>query len=336
MVNGVRKRARCFIIQPFGVKETPCGKKVNNNLIYKELKKLETIDPDFPIEVYRADTQKYKRENLHSHVADCIEESHFCIVDLNGGNHNVLYELGYARGLGKKTIILCRSKKEIPGDMNGVMYIEYRDDNLNDLSNKIYGHLEKIDNGVDAIIENDLDRVLYLPKRNDDLIRSKLCNASTKIDILQTNLSVLSYEFVDDIVKAMEKNDDVGLRILTLDPQSIFVNYRAHQLGYTKVGIFRDELSNALDNIAFKMESFKSRVRIKTYDDFPTQIAFHIDSEILACVVSATGRSRDNCAFLLPDSMLGAHKSFVEHFENLWHGKTSRDHDDASDGTSSV
>ncbi len=305
------KRSRCFVIQPFGVKKTSNGNSLNNDLIFSQLKKLENNNPIFPLEVYRADTENIERENLHSHVSDCIKNSHFCIVDLNGRNSNVIYELGYARGLNKKVIILCHDKDEIPGDMNGAMYIEYGKNDIEDL-NKYF--------------ENDLEKIPYLPKRNDTLIKSKLRNAKTKITILQTNLSILNYELIDDIAHAMNSNDSLELRILTLDPESIFVNFRANQLGDTKVEIFRNDLKNSLDNINYRLRDFGSRSRIRTYDDFPAQIAFHIDNVILACVVSSTGRSRDNCAFLLPDTMLGAQKSFVEHFEKLWNGDKSKEY----------
>ncbi|MCF6256936.1 MAG: nucleotide-binding protein [Gammaproteobacteria bacterium] len=321
-------RARCFIIQPYGTRETPKGVKVNNDAVYKSLKRLDGIDPSFPIRVYRADTEKFKRENLHSHVSDCIKESNFCIVDVNGQNPNVLYELGYARGSGRKVIILCRDKKEIPGDMEGVIYIEYGEKEIDELPDKVYPHLARVEGEISNTIEIGLEKIPYLPKRNDELIRQKILRAKTKIDILQTNLSILSYEFIGDIVSAMKENNTLELRVLTLDPQSIFVNYRAQQLGYTKVGIFRNELINALENVSFNLREFGSRVRIKTYDDFPAQIAFHIDNDILSCVVSAIGRSRDNCAFLLPDSIAGAQKSFVEHFNKLWNSNESREHDE--------
>lgn len=324
MVNEISKRIRCFIIQPFGTKGSSNGEKFNNDEIYKSLKELELADPTFPIEIYRADTEKIKNEDLHSHVTDCIKESDFCIADVNGQNPNVLYELGYARGIGKETIVLCQNREELPGDMDGHIYVEYNANDINDLHAKIYPHFDRVKKGLYRVFEDALEKVSYLPKRDDNLIRKKLINAKSKIDILQTNLSILSNEFIDDILKALENNVSLDIRILTLDPQSIFVNFRAHQLEYDEVGIFRDQLDNALENISYKLREYSQHVRIKTYDDFPTQIAFHIDDEILSCVVSATGRSRDNCAFLLPDTILGAKRSFLEHFEGLWNSDKSK------------
>lgn len=320
-------KSQCFVIQPYGIKSNSEGVEINNNAVFQALKKLATIDPDFPIRITRADTENVKRENLHSHVSDLIKESDFCIVDVNGQNPNVLYELGYARGSGRKVIVLCHNKKEIPGDMEGIMYVEYTSDSIEDLPEKIYPHLSRVKGEAIKKIEDDLDKIHYLPKRNDDLIRNKLLTAKTKIDILQTNLSILNYDFLSDIVDALKNNAHLNLRILTLDPQSIFVNYRAQQLRYTEVGIFRNELISSLDNVSFTLREFANQVRIKTYDDFPAQIAFHIDNEILSCVVSSIGRSRDNCAFLIPDMKAGAHMSFVEHFDRLWNSDQAKEHE---------
>lgn len=143
-------------------------------------------------------------------------------------------------------------------------------------------------------------------------------SAKSHIDVLQTNLTVLQQDFIEDLVKAMEQQDNLRLRILTLDPQSVFVNYRAKQLDETEVKNFRTELQGALDAVYFSLRRFDRRVKIKTYDDFPSQIAFFFNQEILACVVSATGRSRDNCAFILPSDFPGAKRSFIDHFSHLW------------------
>ncbi len=125
-------------------------------------------------------------------------------------------------------------------------------------------------------------------------------------------------DFIDDIAKALDSNEHLELRILTLDPQSVFVNYRAGQLEDTEISIFRIELQNALDAVYYRLKRYGKRVNIKIYDDFPSQIAFFFDLEILSCVVSAMGRSRDNCAFLLSSAMPGAQRSFVDHFSLLW------------------
>ncbi len=122
----------------------------------------------------------------------------------------------------------------------------------------------------------------------------------------------------------MKNNKKLKLRLLTLNPQSIFVNYRGIQLGFEdNLALYREELDNNLKSVHFALREFGERVQIKIYDDFPNQIVFYFDKDILVCVVNATGaRSRDNCAFLLYDRLPGASESFSAHFQRLWDKKS--------------
>jgi hypothetical protein len=321
-------RTRCFVIQPFGVKKNgSTGESVNNDVVYNALKQLERIDPTFPVSIFRGDNRPVKSENIDSHLLDCFEEAHFCVADVTGQNPNVFYEIGHARAKGLKVIIICQDRKDIPSDLEGALVVQYTLENLSmladDISRNHFGRVkDEVSNRIKRIKEEKITRIPYLSTRDDQLIRQKILSSKTHIDILQTNLSVLQNDFIDDLVKVMEQEVNLRLRILTLDPQSVFVNYRAKQLDETDVRIFRTELQGALDAIYFRLRGFKGRVQIKTYDDFPSQIAFFFDQEILACVVSATGRSRDNCAFLLPSTFPGAKRSFTDHFSHLWSSET--------------
>ncbi|HEB93357.1 MAG TPA: hypothetical protein ENI94_07795, partial [Gammaproteobacteria bacterium] len=302
-------RARCFVIQPFGKKPTDNKNSptVDNDRVFEGLKTLERIQPSFRLEIYRGDTEKVRRENLHSHVSDCIKTSHFCIADLTGQNPNVLYETGVARGYGKKVIIICQNKKDIPSDLEGSIFVEYTPENIDSLPSDVQPHFGRVRKIIEEAKEHgDLGRVRYLPNRKEGLIKSKIAKAENKIDILQTNLCVLDTGFKDDVKKALDKNESLQVRILTLDPQSIFVNHRGHQLDLD-IKDFRQELGDAIDNVKKYYSGYEDRVRIKIYDDFPVQITFCFDQEIISCVVSSTGKSRDNCAFIVPENMPGAH-----------------------------
>ncbi len=313
-------RARCFVIQPFGKKSTDNkdAPTVDNDKVFEMLKTLERIQPNFRLEVYRGDTEEVKRENLHSHVSDCIKTSHFCIADLTGQNPNVLYEAGVARGYGRKVIIICQDKSDIPSDLEGSIFVVYTPGRLGNLPSDIQQHFARVQEIIEEFKEHgELGSVRYLPNRKNDLIKSKIAKAKNRIDILQTNLCVLAKGFKDDVKSTLDKTEGLKVRILTLDPQSIFVNHRAQQLDLD-IKEFRQELEDSLDNVKEYFSNYGDRVRIKIYDDFPVQITFCFDQEIISCVVSSTGKSRDNCAFIVPDNMPGAQGSFFEHFGRLW------------------
>jgi hypothetical protein len=234
--------------------------------------------------------------------------------------------MGYARAKDLIIITICQDPQDLPTDLRGNILVKYKMASLNILANDIKKHFSRVKDHLskknEMLYENNLPKVPYLPKRNDKLIRQKIMSSKRRIDILQTNLSILEHEFLDDLVKAMEYQEHLELRILTLDPQSIFVNYRANQLDDIKVKIFRTELQNALEHICLRLMKFERRVSIKIYDDFPSQIAFFFDQEVLACVVTAMGRSRDNCAFLVSPDLPNAQKSFADHFSHLWNNKS--------------
>lgn len=313
-------RARCFIIQPFGRKPTDnkSDQIVDNDKVFEMLKTLETIQPNFRLEVYRGDTQQVKRENLHSHVSECIKTSHFCIADLTGQNPNVLYETGVARGYGRKVIIICQDKDDIPSDLEGSIFVTYTPGGLGYLASDIQKHFGRVQESIEELKEHgELGSVKYMPNRNEGLIKLKIARAKHRIDILQTNLCTLDQGFKDNVKSSLDKTDALQVRILTLDPQSSFVSHRARQLNLN-VKDFRKELEDALDSVKKYFSDYGDRVRIRIYDDFPVQITFGIDHEIISCVVSSTGKSRANCAFLVPENMPGASSSFSEHFGRLW------------------
>ena len=291
--------------------------------VYNSLNNLNSIDPRYEIRVFRADSEDVQRENLATHVHTCIEKADFCIADITGHNPNVMYEIGFARAKGLKVIVICRRGTVIPTDLRGIVNINYTPERLDVLPSKIKTHFPRIPSEPPTNIAK-LPTVQYLARRDDELIRKKILNSKLRIDILQTNLFILEWEFTEVIINSLDSHPDLNIRILTLDPQSVFVNYRANQLSDTEVRIFRRELEFSLEATFSKLNKYGKRVSIRIYDDFPSQIAFFFDGEALACVVSAMGRSRDNCAFLVPPDMPNSRESFVDHFSHLWSNKSRK------------
>lgn len=134
-----------------------------------------------------------------------------------------------------------------------------------------------------------------------------------------TNLSAIEGNYIPQLREALQK-PAVKLRILTLDPQSPFVNYRGQQVGFGEaIGLYRQKLDVTLRSMYFQLREFGDKVQIRVYDDFPTQIAFHFDDDILISIMTATGRrSRESCCFVVKATQPGAQKSYIEHLEHLW------------------
>lgn len=108
------------------------------------------------------------------------------------------------------------------------------------------------------------------------------------------------------------------MRGLTLDPQCVFVAHRATQLGL-QTERFRAELRASLEDMHQTLTNLGADVwEIRTYDDFPTQIAVAADDDAYICTVARASRSRQECGFRVKRTEPGVERSFVFHFDTLW------------------
>jgi hypothetical protein len=318
---------KCLVIQPFGKKPHPrTGVEVDNDQVYAAVRRLEKFDTlPFKVKVWRADEGNISVDDVHEEVLLRLSSSDFCVADLTGQNPNVLYEAGVAKGLGLAIVFLCQHRSDVPADLHKYIAVEYSMATLDQLPGAIASHFDVVQKGVQTRREALVRNVKYYATRNDADIRRRILEANDSIDILQTNLITISTEYLQQLIQALTKRPNLRLRLLTLDPQSIFVNFRGAQVGFVKdIALYRAELDSSLRSVLHSLRAFGDRVEIRTYDDFPAQLVFYFDREILVCVVSATGRSRNNCAFLIDGRIPGADQSFTKHFETMWSDEQSR------------
>jgi hypothetical protein len=90
--------------------------------VYTELiqKPLESIG----FEVRRADSL-LNQQNILKDVVKGIADAALIIADVSGLNENVLYELGLAHGLGKRTVMITQLLEELPFDLRPYRANEY-------------------------------------------------------------------------------------------------------------------------------------------------------------------------------------------------------------------
>lgn len=70
--------------------------------------------------------------NIFDHIIQLMEQSQFIIVNIDGRNPNVFYELGYSHGLNKDTILISHinEEKKVPFDIRNqriIFYTDYKD-----------------------------------------------------------------------------------------------------------------------------------------------------------------------------------------------------------------
>lgn len=86
----------------------------------------------------RADYSSYTGDVLEW-VKDRIRKATMVVADLTGANPNVYLEVGFAWGIGKKTVLLVRNEKELKFDVRGQKCLIYN--RIKDLEEKLGNEL---------------------------------------------------------------------------------------------------------------------------------------------------------------------------------------------------
>jgi len=314
-----------FYITPFGRKKQVVQgheavgrveKEINFDEVVKVVEQAvtdrvyETKDYAYKLTLHR---HTVRAEHLDVSIRKNIDDADFVVTDWTGSNWNVLLEAGYAEGRSKHGIHLS-ADRAFPTDRAGIICVSYDPENLQQLAAALPTHirqlLQRIESGPWSFD--------YYATRSTELLRQMIDESRNEISILQTNLETLNANHISDLASALKRQ--VRVRILTLDPQSRYVNERALQLNYKDdtIRIYRNGLQNAIDNVVAQLAPL-SGFKLRLYNDFPNQLTYIFDNHVLASVMSRTGRSRDNCVFHLPRHRLpGAKHTFVDHFNQLW------------------
>jgi hypothetical protein len=114
------------------------------NQLFKEV--IYPVCDEFGYQVIRGDNV-YTNGLIIQDIAQSIQNSSIIIADITPDNANVYYEVGYAHGIEKPTILLCDRKREkLPFDISGFRLLFY--DNTiagkSEVENSLRKHLEAI------------------------------------------------------------------------------------------------------------------------------------------------------------------------------------------------
>ncbi|MCK5059063.1 MAG: hypothetical protein KAT34_20615 [Candidatus Aminicenantes bacterium] len=114
----VRRRS-VFVLMPF---TEPWSDRIWNEHILRYLR----VSPNGKkINVRRADDM-YGQAVMED-VFEGIATAHLVLAECTGRNPNVLYELGMAHSLGKRTVLLSQNAKDIPFDLQRFRFCIYED-----------------------------------------------------------------------------------------------------------------------------------------------------------------------------------------------------------------
>lgn len=98
---------------------------------------------EYQLQPIRTDKQFFSGPIIEE-VKKRILESRLVIADISTSNPNVMFELGFAEGCGKSTVIICQLGKELPFDVAGMNIIYYNPHILRELNQKISEALKKL------------------------------------------------------------------------------------------------------------------------------------------------------------------------------------------------
>ncbi len=125
-----RQKKRVFVVMPFapeyddiyilGIRET--AEKLD--LVSERADEIENI------------------ESVIEMIRDKIESCDAIIADTTAKNPNVFYEIGYAHGVRKPVVLICRENESIPFDLQNINFIRYT--SIIDLRDKLGRRLKSI------------------------------------------------------------------------------------------------------------------------------------------------------------------------------------------------
>jgi hypothetical protein len=234
-----------------------------------------------------------------------------------------MWEVGYAEASGMSAIYLCQKQDRVanvPLIIAEEHLIEYELHKLDVALQKVRGALELLVTREPALATSVFRANCYLDRRSCDL-EVKYLTATKTIRILELNLDTVKVQAAT-IIRALERNPNLSVQILTLNPFSDFAAARADQLAELPLQYRRQLFENMSDTHKALGQIDAERWALRVYDTFPTQIMFQIDESIFHSIISLGRRSRDMLHFEVQRTQPNAETSFEAHFRTLWNRST--------------
>ncbi len=282
---------RCMVAMPF--------RESRSSNVFSAI---EDVMRNVRVDVFKVDTTRRRSLKLALDVESQIRSADIVIADVSTQNANVHIEIGLALANEKPLLICAQNDSDVCAHLSDYIFIKYTTDKdgLGELSRQVRLRIQEILERAQLEKESRILKLQLSVKYSVDCFRDRavadlgtsFLNARNRIDILTTNLTWL-FEKIDVskqsdwecIMAAVERNEALQLRILTLNPQSEITAARGRQLGFDP-GNFRDQLQKAYDKVrTFANQYQTNRVEVRLYDELPTQITFRIDTEVYTCIV---------------------------------------------------
>lgn len=340
MVENANNRVICYVSIPFGIKadtdftliyKSGIAKTVQthalgdrNVILFRE----DEPQPELSTShLHRLERHGYASQPLETRLREEIQKhiilADFIVADISHSIPNVMLEVGFAQALGKRIIYLTHTYEQNPSNLGDLKrFLVYKKDDLDHLRINLSLKIDEVITETTAENAGAKERggeIEYFSERQKTPLAERLENAQHIIQILTTNLTTVSANYRETILKAINRAEQEGRKleviILTSDPTNPFIRARALQLNEDPTG-YQSELEGSLKSVAAKL-LVRANCSIYTYRDFPVQLWHRIDGTIYVGSPSVLRRSRQNCVFAVSVFVPGIKETFLDHFDEL-------------------
>jgi hypothetical protein len=124
---------------------------------------------------------------------------------------------------------------------------------------------------------------------------------------------------------ALQKHNDCLVRILLLDPTSVFAEARTRELGYKKEnGVERLIHENVAEIVKiYRSEfKFKDRLQLRMYNGTPVFSLYAIDKTYIMGIFWRRKRAVHAPQFIIDGSSSGLADAIDQHFDDIWDSAT--------------
>ena len=105
---------RVFVLMPF-----------NDDMLDVFMLGIRWVTERLGMVAKRADNIEHNGEIIEQ-ILGAIREYDIIVGDTSGANPNVCYEIGFAHGLGKQCVLICKKGNKLPFDLQGMNHLMYR------------------------------------------------------------------------------------------------------------------------------------------------------------------------------------------------------------------
>jgi len=310
------ERLRCFVIMPYS-KESDL---VYRGAIVPALMSL----PQHEVLALRADTMGIQELTLRTHVEGAVRSADFCIADVRGGNPNVMYELGFAKALGKPVLLISdeESLSAVPSDVRASVIIGYRTEELGRFRAQLSAACEHLVASLTPArptlpgseSQSGLSSALLT---NTQFLDSFVGSVQRTFSALVGSAAMLARQFLPR-VRVMASRG-VVVRAVCANPEGEYARVRSIDSG-RHVAEYRSELWQALEEVRrqfTRMEGWHAELRI-TESVIGSSIVL-LDDVALILPYFTAGRSRESVVIAVKrESESGVFSLFEQEFARAW------------------